>query len=108
MLSEMFVMGKRPFYNSTVRMYLDPIPFESYYQFAERLMRKHKRVIDEASFRSIYQFFIGSTFYIQKTLNALFSRGKLKLGEEEVATELEAMLLQFHPEASSIRTLLPY
>lgn len=94
LLQEMFISYKRPFYNSSEIMHLDPISEDIYVEFAKRMFEERERSIDEASVRWAFRLFGGNTFYVQRTMNGAFgdtSRGA-HCGKETVVRSVKSML----------------
>lgn len=68
LMAEMFGSAKRPFYRSTEKMNLAPIPLNSYSPFAIHWMQAGEKVMDETLFRMIYQRLFGMLTENQSTL----------------------------------------
>lgn len=68
-LAEMFSSPKRPFYNSTLSLTLEPIDPDKYTEFATRLFEQFGKHIESSTFEALYRYFSGNTFCIQKTLH---------------------------------------
>lgn len=75
MMSEMFLSSKRPFYQSTQMMSLDPIDREKYYEFASKFFQKRGYILPREAFDGIYEHYQGWTWYIQCILNRLYAFG---------------------------------
>ena len=73
MMSEMFSSPARPFYQSVAMMFLKPVPLPEYETFAKRHFERAGKQIDDGVVRAIYERFDGTTWYLQKVLNQLFS-----------------------------------
>lgn len=94
MMAEMFLIGNRPFYQSTSMMSLRPIPLEKYISFCQLLFEEYGRRIDAKAVEKVYQEFDGITWYVQRTMNALFAltdKGST-CGEETVDIGIENIL----------------
>lgn len=76
LMYEMFGSPKRPFYQSTATMSLQPIHEEIYYDFAARFFAEKKGGIDKEVFQRLYEQFDGYTWYLQSVLNRLYDREK--------------------------------
>ena len=72
LMYEIFFSPKRPFYNSTTMMGLEPLHEEIYYAFASRLFQKKKGSFSEEAFHELYELFEGHTWYMQTVLNRLY------------------------------------
>lgn len=73
LMAAMFSSPKRPFYQSTQRMGLEPLGKGVYGDFAERLMREGGKVMPREVFDDAYDFALGYTYYIQDILNRLYA-----------------------------------
>lgn len=93
-LQEMFLSSKRPFYNSTEIMHLNPIPEDLYVEFAQSMFESRGRQIEESPVRMTFRLFDGNTFYLQRTMNGAFAdtaEGET-CSEETVRRTVKAML----------------
>lgn len=73
LLSEMFHSPARPFYASTTTLPLDCINKEKYIEFAVNLFKKANREVLPEVVECVYDKFEGVTWFVQKTMNQLFS-----------------------------------
>ena len=90
MMGEIFTSASHPFYQSASVMHLGPIDKEKYREFAcglfdEAGKRLNPNVIDE-----LYNRFEGITWYMQKTLNAMF--GQLNENQEYGLDDMEGAI----------------
>ena len=102
LMVEMFCSPKRPFYQSTQLMELNPLHEEIYYDFASKFFETKKGSISKEVFQSLYQRFDGYTWYIQAVLHRLYEQ------EKHVDTELQvldAILFQINTLSSHYQTL---
>ena len=76
LMAEMFNSPKRPFYQSTEFINLQPLPEQEYYGFARRFFEKRKGSLSEEVFHEVYARFDGHTWYIQFILNRLYEAYK--------------------------------
>ena len=72
LMYEIFFSPKRPFYNSTTLMSLEPLHEEIYYAFASRLFQEKKGSFSPEVFHELYNLFEGHTWYMQTVLNRLY------------------------------------
>lgn len=72
LMFEIFFSPKRPFYNSTTMMSLEPLHEEIYYAFASRLFQQKKGSFAKEAFHELYVLFDGHTWYMQTVLNRLY------------------------------------
>lgn len=93
-LQEMFVSSKRPFYNSSEIMHLDPICEDVYVAFAQELFSQRDRAIDAEPVRWAFRLFEGNTFYMQRSMNGAFAETAkgTRCGLETVRRAVNAML----------------
>ena len=82
-LSEMFTVRSRPFYQSSSLMELSEIPEEKYVEFIIRMFASGQKLIEESLARKIYELNDGITFYIQRICNGVYSNTE----KDKIATE---------------------
>ena len=75
-MAEMFSSPKRPFFQSTQLMGLQPLHEEIYYEFARRFFEQKGGVLDSVPFHQVYERFGGYTWYVQAVLNRLYEDEK--------------------------------
>jgi len=76
LMDAIFSSANRPFYQSTQKIGLYPIPIETYRTFATHIFRNAGREIEESVFDKIYNMMLGHTWYIQYLLNQLYALEK--------------------------------
>lgn len=81
LMSDIFSSPRRPFYQSTARMGLEPLKESVYYEFANKLMSESGKLFPESIFHDIYSFTHGYTYYIQDIMNRLYS-----VSDKEITT----------------------
>lgn len=74
LMDEIFSSARRPFYRSTEKLNLKPIPADTYFLFAHEWMERGGKQLDDNLFRQMYQRFDGHTWYMQYMLNRLYSQ----------------------------------
>ncbi len=72
-MSQMFNSPSKPFYQSTISMGLNPIPVDTYSEFAKRLFEERNRDLDTAVVAEVWNAYKGYTWYIQMLMNELFA-----------------------------------
>lgn len=72
-LSDMFTLSSRPFYQSASFMELTEIPENLYVSFILKMFHQHEKSISRPLASRIYDMFDGITFYIQRVCNGVFS-----------------------------------
>ena len=73
LLSEMFISPARPFYASTSIMNLETLPCSAYSEFAKSLFSGYGKHLEEGVAECVYDRFDGVTWFMQRTMNKLFS-----------------------------------
>ena len=73
LMTQMFLSPSKPFYQSTINMGLDPIPSETYVDFAKRMFRLGEKNIEDEAVRQVYELCRGITWYMQMLLNEMFT-----------------------------------
>lgn len=74
MMAQMFATQAHPFYHSSSIMGLEPIPEQTYLDFANHHLATTGKTITPDGFHYIYERFGGITWYIQYVLNMLYTR----------------------------------
>ena len=72
LMQEMFTSSKRPFYQSTQLLTIDPIQQDEYANFAIKHFAVHNVNLPQDVFNSIYEKYTGHTWYVQCILNRLY------------------------------------
>ena len=72
MMSNMFNSPSKPFYQSAISMGLDPIPIDTYCDFAIRLFEETGKHLDRDVVEHIWQQYGGYTWFVQMMMNELF------------------------------------
>lgn len=73
MMSNMFNSPSKPFYQSAINMGLEPIPMNTYVDFAAQLFEDNDRHIDKDVIESIWIKYNGYTWFVQMMMNELFA-----------------------------------
>lgn len=87
-MSNMFNSPSKPFYQSAITMGLDPIPVDTYTEFACRMFEERGRRITPATVRAAYESYEGYTWFVHMMLNELYS-----MTEREQTCTLEYIVL---------------
>ena len=72
-MSNMFNSPSKPFYQSTISMSLDPIPVETYADFAIGLFQENGRQLTRETVETVWNRYDGFTWFVQMTMNELFA-----------------------------------
>lgn len=86
----MFTSASRPFYQSVTILHLGKIDCDKYTGFAVRHFASADKNISESIIREIYETFEGTTWYMQKMLNVIYSM--TPAGEDCSADSIETAL----------------
>lgn len=73
LMSKMFNSSSKPFYQSSVSMGLDPIPYDVYKGFVSTLFAEYGKSVDAAVIRHVYDDYDGCTWFVQMMMNELFA-----------------------------------
>ena len=72
-MSNMFNSPSKPFYQSAISMSLDPIPVETYADFAIGLFQENGRQLTRETVETVWNRYDGFTWFVQMTMNELFA-----------------------------------
>ena len=73
LMGDIFTNAAHPFYQSTSVMHLGPIDKDKYLKFASGFFSETNKTLDDKVIDALYDRFEGITWYMQKTLNAMYS-----------------------------------
>ncbi|MBO4660449.1 MAG: ATP-binding protein [Prevotella sp.] len=73
MMSDIFLSPERPLYQGAQMVAINEIDETKYYQFAKSMFMERKQQLPEDAFRYLYDKVDGQTWYVQATLNRLYS-----------------------------------
>ena len=73
MMSNMFNSPSKPFYQSAISMGLDPIPEDTYTDFAQRLFQRRGKQLEQETMHGVWQRYEGYTWFVQMLMNELFA-----------------------------------
>ena len=99
LMSNMFNSSSKPFYQSAICMGLDPIPLDTYAEFATHLFELRGKHVSKDLITKVYQQFNGCTWFVQMMMNELFALtshdelcniDKLELAEQNVIMAQES------------------
>ena len=82
LMEYIFFSIKRPFYQSTQKLFLDKISKEVYFSFAHSFFEKEGKELPEEIFDQVYTWVDGHTWYVQYLLNRLFALPEKTLSPE--------------------------
>ena len=106
LMSEMFGSPKRPFYQSTAILNLEPIFEEIYYEFALRFFQNRKGTFDQTVFHQLYEQFDGYTWYMQSVLNRLYGHEKEVTDYNQVRNAILSILNDRSSQYEMLMTFL--
>lgn len=73
MMTQMFLSPSKPFYQSTINMGLEPIPRDTYVEFAQRMFRHGDKQIATEAVEQVYTLCRGITWYMQMLLSEMYT-----------------------------------
>ena len=73
LMSNMFHSSSKPFYQSAISMGLEPIPMDTYVEFANRLFEERGKHVSHELVERVYAMFDGCTWFVQMMMNELFA-----------------------------------
>ena len=92
MMSEMFVMPRGAFYNSTDILSLDVIDRNVYQSFAGKFFAEEGFLFSDGAFQYLYDRFSGVTWYIQAVLNRIWQAGSGLKSNEDVNSAVDILI----------------
>lgn len=106
LLYEMFGSPKRPFYQSTSLMTLEPLREDVYYTFASNFFNESKGGFSVDVFHYLYDLFHGHTWYMQSVLNRLYQLGKHVEDNQQVNEAISTILEDKGSQYETVITFL--
>ncbi len=106
LMAEMFNSPKRPFFQSTEFVNLQPLSETIYYEFSRRFFEKRKGNLSEEVFHDVYQRFSGHTWYVQFVMNRLYETTKRADSIEQSNQVILSVVDTLAPQYEIMMTLL--
>ena len=106
LMAEMFNSPKRPFFQSTEFVNLQPLSETTYYEFSRRFFEKRKGNLSEDVFHDVYQRFGGHTWYVQFVMNRLYETTKRAESIEQSNQVILSLVDTLAPQYEMMMTLL--
>ena len=106
LMNAMFTQTKRPFYQSTRMLFLDPIDPPVYSRFISDKFGLGKRVIESDAVEWLLEWTRGHTYYVQYVCNWLYSEGYTRITPATVSEVSRDILLELQPIFVQFRQLL--
>lgn len=106
LMAEMFSSPKRPFYQSTDFVLLQPLPEKVYFDFSRRFFEANKGTLSEEVFHDVYQSFSGHTWYVQLVMNRLYESTKHVESKEQANQVILAIIDTLSPQYETMMSLL--
>ena len=106
LMAEMFNSPKRPFFQSTEFVNLQPLPEATYYDFSRRFFEKRKGSLSAEVFHDVYQRFSGHTWYVQFVMNRLYETTKRAESIEQSNQVILSVVDTLAPQYEMMMTLL--
>lgn len=108
-MSQMFNSPAKPFYQSAITMGLNPIPEDTYVQFAVDLFSQAGRSVTADVVRQVYRTFEGVTWFVQMLMNELFALtmpGET-CGEERIQEAMHNVVMTQEVQYKELLSLIP-
>ena len=105
MMQAIFADGKRPFFQATEPLYLEPIADEAYSAFIQQHFKAARKRIDPAVIAEGLAWCRTHTYYVQYLFNRLFSMGKVVEHADLLRTQA-SILKERAPEYMTLQRLL--
>lgn len=105
-MAEMFGSPKRPFYQSTEFVNLQPLPEAAYYDFARHFFEARKGSLSEEVFCYVYQRFSGHTWYVQLLMNRLYEETKRVETVQQANNAILSVLNTLSPQYENLMAFL--
>lgn len=106
LMYEMFGSPKRPFYQSTAMLTLNPLHEEIYHAFANHFFQARKGIITEEVFHQLYEQFDGYTWYLQSVLNRMYEYDKKVTDYRQVKDAILSILADKSSQYEMLMTFL--
>ncbi|MBR1513238.1 MAG: ATP-binding protein [Bacteroidales bacterium] len=106
LMAEMFNSPKRPFYQSTDFVLLQPLPEKVYFDFSRRFFEANNGTLNEEIFHDVYQSFSGHTWYVQLVMNRLYESTKHVESKEQANQVILAIIDTLSPQYETMMSLL--
>ena len=106
LMAEMFSSPKRPFYQSTDFILLQPLPEKVYFDFSRRFFEANNGTLSEEVFHDVYQSFSGHTWYVQLVMNRLYESTKHVESMEQARQVILAIIDTLSPQYETMMSLL--
>ena len=106
LMYEMFGSPKRPFYQSTAMITLQPLHEEVYYDFASQWFEAKKGALSREVFQQLYSLFDGYTWYLQSVLNRLYETERYVTDYQQVRGAILSILNDKASQYEMVMTFL--
>ena len=93
-MHELFLSPKRPFYQATQVISMEPIDKMEYYRFAAPFFEPN-RTLHQDTFSYIYDEFNGHTWYMQAVLNKLYASDEERLDHDSVVRTITEIISEY-------------
>ena len=92
MMSDIFLSPERPLYQGAQMITIKEIDESAYYAFASRHFSKQKQLLPESVFHYLYNKVEGQTWYIQATLNRVYSNMHGDITEQDINVAIQELI----------------
>jgi AAA+ ATPase superfamily predicted ATPase len=91
LLQNMFTAYSRPFYQSAELLFMQAIPLEAYTPFVRKKMEGANKKISPEAIEYLYHELLGHTWYMQYTLNRIYTNSFAVITPAEIKYQLDAI-----------------
>ena len=106
LMTELFSVPSRPFYNSSRMMKIGKIDHDKYLKFISGKMAENNISVTEDIVNQMLEWTDVHTFYVQLLCNRVFLRGMAEVSEQDWKEEAERLLLEQEPVFYNYRSML--
>lgn len=106
LMTELFTLPSKPFYNSAAMLKIGKIDPEKYKSFIVRKFNENSMIVTESTIDQMLDWTDGHTSYVQSLCNRVFLRGYNEITEIIWKEEAEKLLLEQEPVFFNYRSML--
>jgi len=106
LMTELFTIPSKPFYNSARMLKIGKIDHEEYKSFILVKNAENNIAISEETVNQILDWTDHNTFYVQLLCNRVFLRGNSEISEQDWKEEAERLLQELEPVFFNYRSML--
>jgi len=92
MMSDIFLLPERPLYQGAQIVNIKEIDERVYYEFSNALMQKRGQSLPESVFHYLYDKVDGQTWYVQATMNRIYSNQTGEISDADVDEAIHELI----------------